>query len=67
MARGYNKVVAKPTSRGSTRRDGHRPDQPVSRLGRALEKLRDAYVASGGKLLNRRELKREIAERRGLR
>jgi hypothetical protein len=45
--------------------NGHRPK--VSKLGRELRKLRDEYVASGGKLLNRRELEREIAERRGLR
>ena len=43
-------------------------EQPkVSELGRELERLRTRYVASGGKLLNRRELEREIAERRGLR
>jgi hypothetical protein len=51
------------------RRNG-RPlkEQPkVSELGRELERLRARYVASGGKLLNRRELEREIAERRGLR
>jgi hypothetical protein len=51
------------------RRNG-RPlkEQPkVSELGRELERLRARYVAGGGKLLNRRELEREIAERRGLR
>jgi hypothetical protein len=42
-------------------------EQPkVSELGRELDRLRARYVASGGKLLNRRELEREIAERRGL-
>ncbi len=29
--------------------------------------MSEAYAASGGKLLNRRELDREIAERRGMR
>jgi hypothetical protein len=29
--------------------------------------MADAYVASGAKLLNRRELDRELAERRGVR
>jgi hypothetical protein len=51
------------------RRNG-RPlkEQPkVSELGKGLERLRARYVAGGGKLLNRRELEREIAERRGLR
>jgi hypothetical protein len=43
-------------------------EQPkVSELGRELDRLRARYLASGGKLLNRRELEREIAERRGLR
>jgi hypothetical protein len=36
-------------------------------LGRVLQRLASRYEASGGKLLNRRELEREIAERRGLR
>ena len=43
------------------------PDRPVSKLGKQLRKLAEEYAASGGKLLNRRELEREIAERRGMR
>jgi len=43
------------------------PKERVSTLGRALRKISDAYLASGGKQLTRRELEREIAERRGLR
>jgi hypothetical protein len=43
------------------------PDRPVSKLGKQLRRLAEEYAASGGKLLNRRELDREIAERRGLR
>ena len=39
----------------------------ISKLGMELRKLREEYIASGGKLLNRKELEREIAERRGLR
>jgi len=39
----------------------------VSELGKALRKISDAYVAAGGKLLNRRELEREVADRRGSR
>jgi hypothetical protein len=41
--------------------------EKVSELGRALQRLASRYEASGGKLLNRRELEREIAERRGAR
>jgi hypothetical protein len=48
-------------------RNGRGKGENVSKLGRELQKLRDEYVASGGKLLNRKELEREIAERRGLR
>ena len=43
------------------------PVRRVSKLGKQLRKLAEEYAASGGKLLNRRELEREIAERRGLR
>jgi hypothetical protein len=43
------------------------PHRPVSKLGKQLRKLAEEYAASGGELLNRRELDREIAERRGLR
>ena len=49
------------------RKNGHSPKPPVTPLGKELRKLREKYVASGGKLLNRRELEREVAERRGLR
>ncbi len=59
--------MGKGNAKSTASRDGHRKRQRISRLGRELQKLRDEYVASGGKLLNRRELEREIAERRGLR
>ena len=38
-----------------------------TQLGKELRKLREKYIASGGKLLNRRELEREVAEIRGSR
>jgi hypothetical protein len=41
---------------------GHSPKPPVTPLGKELWKLRDKYIASGGVLLNRRELEREVAE-----
>jgi hypothetical protein len=53
--------------KASARKNGSKPPQEVSELGRVLRKLADRYEASGGKLLNRRQLEREIAERRGLR
>lgn len=53
--------------RSSPGKIGSKPNEEVSELGRVLRKLAGKYVASGGKLLNRRELEREIAERRGQR
>ena len=55
--------MAKAVRKAPARKNGSR----VSKLGRELRKLAEEYAASGGKLLNRRELEREIAERRGLR
>ncbi len=57
--------MEKKSKKATASRNGRR--EQVSKLGRELRKLRDEYIASGGKLLNRRELDREIAERRGLR
>jgi len=59
----------KATLRQTAKHNGHPPKgkAAVSELGLELEKFRARYIAGGGKLLNRRELEREIAERRGLR
>jgi hypothetical protein len=61
--------VTKPTKKVSVKRNGHvaKEQSKVSELGLELDKLRARYIAGGGKLLNRRALEREIAERRGLR
>ena len=53
--------------KAAVKKNGYDSKEQVSKLGKELQKLADAYVASGGKLLNRRELDREIAERRGVR
>jgi hypothetical protein len=56
------------SSNPTAKKDGRPPpERRVSKLGKQLRKLSEEYAASGGKLLNRRELEREIAERRGLR
>ena len=55
------------TDKVAAQKNGHKAKPVVSKLGKELRKLREEYIASGGKLLNRRELEREIAERRGLR
>jgi hypothetical protein len=59
--------MAKAVRKAPARKNGAAPKDGVSELGRELRKISDAYIASGGKLLNRRELEREIAERRGSR
>ena len=59
--------MAKRNNKPVDQKNGTAPKVQVSELGRALRKISDAYLASGGKQLNRRELEREIAERRGLR
>ena len=48
-------------------KNGHLSKAPVTPLVKQLLKLREKYVASGGKLLNRRDLERELAEIRGSR
>jgi hypothetical protein len=59
--------MAKATRKSVTRKNGDARVEKVSEFGRVLQRLASRYEASGGKLLNRRELEREIAERRGLR
>jgi len=65
--------MARATRRPVAKKNGTKPKKvkeeakEVSELGRILRKLADEYVASGGKLLTRRELEREIADRRGAR
>ena len=59
--------MAKHNSKPAGQKNGHAPKPPVTPLGKELLQLREKYIASGGKLLNRRELEREVAERRGTR
>ena len=40
-------------------------EHPVSELGRKLRKIAEKIAASGERPLSRRELERELAERRG--
>jgi hypothetical protein len=48
-------------------KEGRKARPPVSSLGRELRRIREKIEASGEKLLTRRELEREVAERRGSR
>jgi hypothetical protein len=59
--------MAKATRKFVARESGNARGEKVSELGRILQRLASRYEASGSKLLNRRELEREIAERRGVR
>ena len=59
--------MPKNTTKTVSLKNGDTRKPPVTPLGKELRKLRDKYIASGGKLLNRRELEREVAERRGSR
>ena len=59
--------MAKAIRKFAARKNGTTRGEKASELGRGLQRLASRYEASGGKLLNRRELEREIAERRGLR
>lgn len=63
----YDGFMLKRTRKPPGAKNGNVPAAEVSELGRVLQKLADKYAASGGKLLNRRQLEREVAERRGLR
>ena len=57
--------MTKAARKPSTKRNGSTSKEDVSEMGRILRKLAEKHAASGAKLLNRRELEREVAERRG--
>jgi hypothetical protein len=58
--------MVKSSRKGSANKSEVAP-KAVSDLGRVLRKISDDYVSGGGKVLSRRELEREVAERRGAR
>jgi len=57
MARAADKVAAQ--------KNGHGAKPVVSKLGTELRRISEKIAASGEKPLTRRELEREVAERRG--
>jgi hypothetical protein len=59
--------MTKRNGKPASRKNGHAPKTPTTPLVKELLKFREKYIASGGKLLNRRELEREVAEIRGSR
>lgn len=63
----YNRLMSKAARKPLVKANGIAPKENVSELGRILRRLAEKHAASGGKLLNRREIEREVAERRGAR
>jgi hypothetical protein len=57
--------MARATHRATAQRNGRGAKPVVSKLGRELRRISEKIAASGEKPLTRRELEREIAERRG--
>lgn len=55
----------KKTNKSRGGENGRRPK--ASKLGRELRKISDKIAASGERPLSRREIAREVAERRGAR
>jgi hypothetical protein len=56
--------MARATDKAAARKNGHKAKPVVSKLGRELRRIREKIDASGEKPLTRRELEREIADRR---
>ena len=56
--------MARTVDKPPTTKNGHKTKLAVSKLGRDLRRIREKIEASGEKMLNRRELEREIADRR---
>ena len=56
--------MARAIEKADARKNGHKAKPVVSKLGRDLRRIREKIEASGEKMLTRRELEREIADRR---
>jgi hypothetical protein len=56
--------MARATDKAAAQKNGHKAKPVVSKLGRDLRRLSGKIAASGEKPLTRRELEREIADRR---
>lgn len=62
----YNGLMPKVANRAPVSRDGTKR-KGVSKLGRKLRRIAEKIAASGEKPLSLREIRREVAERRGAR
>ena len=56
--------MTKIVDKASATKNGHTPKPAVSKLGRDIRRIREKIKASGEKMLTRRELEREVADRR---
>ena len=56
--------MARATDKTAAQKNGRKKKPVVSKLGRELRRISEKIAASGEKMLNRRELEREIANRR---
>ncbi|MGB7723511.1 MAG: hypothetical protein WBL65_26665 [Bryobacteraceae bacterium] len=56
--------MARATDKAAAPKNGHKAKPVISKLGRDLRRLSDKIAASGERPLTRRELEREIADRR---
>jgi len=61
---GYNEVMPTTTHKAGNRKNGAKAKPAVSKLGKELREIREKIIASGEKMLNRRELEREVRDRR---
>jgi hypothetical protein len=59
--------MARTNGSSLVKRNGQPSKPAVSKLGRDLRKISDRIAASGLKPLSRREIEREVKERRGAR
>jgi hypothetical protein len=57
--------MARATDKPAAQTNGHKAKPVVSKLGKDLRRIREKIEASGEKMLTRRQLEREVADRRG--
>ena len=63
----YNRVMARATQDAPAKGNGRRSRPAVSEVGKELTRISRLIEKSGAKMLTRREIEREVAERRGAR
>ena len=57
--------MARAIDKARASKNGHKAKTVASKLGKELRRISKKIAASGEKLLTRRELEHEVAERRG--